>query len=87
MAGQGLDRTKPPRRLLTSLPAVMAERALYHNDSEPPFPFDDIVPSLDWLPSSIASYQDPDKASWNGELVAIIDTVLVFAREPRVSMQ
>src|SRR3981189_2660697 len=56
----------------------MAERALYHNDSEPPFPYEQLLPHLAWLSPYIASYQDPAKASWNGELVAVIDTILVF---------
>jgi hypothetical protein len=56
----------------------MAERVLYHNDSEPVFPYEHVLPQLSWLPSYVASYQDPAQVSWNGELVAIIDTLLVF---------
>lgn len=56
----------------------MAERALYHNSSEPLFPYEQVLPHLTWLPSYVASSQDPAKVSWNGELVAIIDTILVF---------
>ncbi len=56
----------------------MAECVLYHNDSEPLFPYKQVLPQLTWLPSYMASYQDPAKVCWNGELVAILDTILVF---------
>src|SRR5579862_4014843 len=56
----------------------MAERVLYQNDSEPLFPFDNVLPHLSWLPSFIASYKSPASTPLQGSLVAILDTLLVL---------
>ena len=48
----------------------MAERELYGNDKEPTFPFEIVLPRLDWLPAALAAGQS---------LLAPRDTVLVFA--------
>jgi len=56
----------------------MAERELYGNDQEPGFPFDTVLPHLDWLPAALSK---PAGQS----LLPLLDTVLVFCRA-RTSM-
>ena len=59
----------------------MAEKALYGNVAEPPFPFEHIAPRLSWLPGYLpAVYEacNPDTAT--DTLFPLLDTILVFAR-------
>jgi hypothetical protein len=56
----------------------MAERELYGNDKEPGFPFDRVLPHLDWLPTALSNAKGQT-------FRALLHTVLVFCRA-RTSM-
>ena len=58
----------------------MAELVLYGNELEPPFPFDLVLHQLSWLPSYLRKVTKPK------ELVALLNTILVFARARTATM-